>query len=83
MTLDEALEKKGWTAYQLSKETKISEYQLSRIRNGKASIGGMSAKNVLAIADALDVDFRELINDGRDDRSAARIAAKRKHDQWN
>lgn len=67
--MDEALEKKGWTAYQLSKETKISEYQLSRIRNGKASIGGMSAKNVLAIADALGVSVRELIDDdGKDEK---------------
>lgn len=62
MDLNEALSKKGWTAYRLSKETGISEYQISRIRNGSATIDNMATKNALAIADALGVSIRDLLS---------------------
>lgn len=67
MTLDELLEKKGWSAYRLSKETGISQFQISRIRNGSTSMSNVTAKNALAIADALGVSIRELLDDGKDE----------------
>ena len=66
MTLDELLEKKGWSAYRLSKETGISQFQISRIRNGSTSMSNVTAKNALAIADALGVSIRELIDGGEE-----------------
>lgn len=68
MTLDDALKKKGWSAYRLSKETGISQFQISRIRNGSTKMANMTAQNVLAIADALGVSVRDLIDDdGKDE----------------
>ncbi len=67
MTLDELLEKKGWSAYRLSKETGISQFQISRIRNGSTSMSNVTAKNALAIADALGVSIRELLDGGEDE----------------
>ncbi|MEY8257538.1 helix-turn-helix transcriptional regulator [Erysipelotrichaceae bacterium 66-17] len=68
MKLDELLEKKGWSAYRLSKETGISQFQISRIRNGSTSMSNVTAKNALAIADALGVSVRELLDDGEDEK---------------
>ena len=69
MKLDELLEKKGWSAYRLSKETGISQFQISRIRNGSTSMSNVTAKNALAIADALGVSVREVIDDdGKDEK---------------
>lgn len=68
MTLDELLEKKGWSAYRLSKETGISQFQISRIRNGSTSMSNVTAKNALAIADALGVSIRELLDGGEDEK---------------
>lgn len=68
MKLDELLEKKGWSAYRLSKETGISQFQISRIRNGSTSMSNVTAKNALAIADALGVSIRELLDDGEDEK---------------
>lgn len=68
MTLDELLEKKGWSAYRLSKETGISQFQISRIRNGSTSMSNVTAKNALAIADALGVSIRDILDDGEDEK---------------
>lgn len=66
MDLNEALIKAGMTAYQLSKKSKVSQTQISRIRNGATSFEDIKVKNGVALADALNVDIHELIEEKKE-----------------
>lgn len=51
----------GLTQQQLAKLSGVNVRQIQRVELGEAEAGNMTAKNLLAIADALGVDARELI----------------------
>ena len=55
--------KKGMSQIQISRMTKISRAQISRIENG--TIPGYSIIHLFLIAKALDVDVSELVNPHR------------------
>ena len=42
--------------------TGISTRTIQRIENGEAGVATMTVKNLLAIADALEVDIKELLD---------------------
>ena len=58
--LREIMEKKGITAYRLSKISGVSKATISGILNGKRSDPGI--KTVKAISIALEVDINEIIS---------------------
>ena len=60
MTFKELLQSKKTSGYQLSKKTNIPYSTISDLINGKTNIKNVTFKNAIAIADALDVDLREL-----------------------
>lgn len=66
MDLNEALIRAGMTAYQLSKKSKVSQTQISRIRNGTTAFEDIKVKNGVALADALNVDIHELIEEKKE-----------------
>lgn len=66
MDLNEALIKAGMTAYQLAKKSGVSQTQISRIRNGTTSFEDIKVKNGVALADALNVDIHELIEEKKE-----------------
>lgn len=51
----------GMTQAQLSKLSGVNSRQIQRVELGEAEAGNLTAKNLLAIADALGVNPRELI----------------------
>lgn len=53
--------KAGLTQAQLSERSGVNIRQIQRVEGGTSSAGNLTAKNLLAIADALGVDPRELI----------------------
>ena len=55
----------GLTQQQLAKLSGVNSRQIQRVERGEAEAGNLTAKNLLAIADALGVDPRELIADER------------------
>lgn len=60
-TIRNARKAAGMTLMELSEKTGISYQQLQRVETGKIVSGNMTAKNLLAIADALGVDIHDLI----------------------
>lgn len=51
----------GMTQLQLSNESGVSVYQIQRTEAGDGSIGNMTARNFMAIADALGVNPRDIL----------------------
>lgn len=51
----------GLTQAQLAEASSINIRQIQRVELGEAEAGNLTAKNLIAIADALDVDVRRLI----------------------
>lgn len=50
------------TLKQLADTSRVNIRQIQRVEGGESEIGNMTAQNVLALADALGVTSRELIN---------------------
>lgn len=63
MTLTEAREKKGLSQRQLAKKVDMHYMQINKIETGKIKIGNISAKNFIALSEALEVDPKELLNE--------------------
>lgn len=59
--LEWARQSTGLTQKQLSDASGVNVRQIQRVELGEAEAGNLTAKNLLAIADALGVDLRELI----------------------
>ena len=53
--------KRGMTQSQLAQKSGINIRQIQRVELGEAEAGNLTAKNLLAIADALVVDVRDLV----------------------
>lgn len=51
----------GLTQQELANLSGVNARQIRRVEIGEAEAGNLTAKNLLAIADALDVEVRELI----------------------
>ena len=51
----------GLTQAQLAEKSGVNIRQIQRVELGEAEAGNLTAKNLIAIADALDVDIRRLI----------------------
>ena len=51
----------GMTQSELAKKSGVNIRQIQRVELGEAEAGNLTAKNLIAIADALDVDIRRLI----------------------
>ena len=49
------------TQSELAKKSGVNIRQIQRVELGEAEAGNLSAKNLIAIADALGVDARELL----------------------
>lgn len=62
MTIREHRKSKHLTLHQLSTLSGVSVTQIQAVETGKADPGNMSAKNLLAIANALNADPYELLN---------------------
>lgn len=61
ITIKDARLKLGLSRHQLADLSGVTYKQLSRLENGEAQAGNMDAKNLLAIADALQVNPYDLI----------------------
>lgn len=51
----------GMTQAELAAKSGVNSRQIQRVEIGEAESGNLTARNLLAIADALDVDMRDLI----------------------
>ena len=51
----------GMTQAQLAEASGVNIRQIQRVELGEAEAGNLTAKNLIAIADALGVDVRDLI----------------------
>lgn len=51
----------GLTQAQLSQASGVNIRQIQRVELGEAEAGNLSAKNIIALADALGVDVRALV----------------------
>ncbi len=51
----------GLTQAQLSQASGVNIRQIQRVELGEADAGNLSAKNIIALADALGVDVRALV----------------------
>jgi transcriptional regulator with XRE-family HTH domain len=51
----------GLTQAELSKQSDVNIRQIQRVELGEAEAGNLTAKNIIALADALGVDVRSLI----------------------
>lgn len=63
MTLTEAREKKGLSQRQLAEKANIHYMQINKIETGKIKIGNISAKNFIALSEALEVSPKELLKE--------------------
>lgn len=52
----------GMTQRQLSNASGVNIRQIQRVENGESDIDNISAKNLLALADALGIEPRQLLN---------------------
>lgn len=59
--LKAARQNAGMTQQQLADASGVYVRQIQKVENGESEIGNMAAKNLIAIADALGVDVRELL----------------------
>lgn len=51
----------GLTTAELAERSGVNVRAIQKVESGEAQAGNMTARNIFAIADALDVDIRELI----------------------
>lgn len=51
----------GLTQAELSKQSGVNIRQIQRVELGEADAGNLTAKNIIALADALGVDVRALV----------------------
>lgn len=51
----------GLTTAELAERSGVNVRAIQKVESGEAQAGNMTARNILAIADVLDVDIRELI----------------------
>ncbi len=51
----------GMTQAELAEQSGVNVRQIQRVELGESDAGNLTAKNLIAIADALDVDIRNLI----------------------
>lgn len=51
----------GMTQSELAKKSGVNIRQIQRVELGESDAANLTAKNLLSIADALDVDIRDLI----------------------
>lgn len=63
MTLTEAREKKGLSQRQLAEKANMHYMQINKIETGKIKIGNISAKNFIALSEALETDPKELLKE--------------------
>lgn len=63
MTLTEAREKKGLSQRQLAKKVDMHYMQINKIETGKIKIENISAKNFIALSEALEVEPKELLKE--------------------
>lgn len=61
MTIKEARKAARMTQQQLADESGVNVRQIQRVESGKSLSGNLTAKNLIAIADALGVDPHCLI----------------------
>lgn len=61
MTITEARKAVGLTQRQLSELSGVNIRQIQRVESGVSQAGNLTAKNLIAIADALGVDPHKLI----------------------
>lgn len=63
MTVKEAIQAAGISQSELSRRSGINLRQVQKIVSGEYKVGNVTAKNLLRIADILEVDPRELIRE--------------------
>ena len=63
MTVKEAIQATGISQSELSRRSGINLRQIQKIVSGEYKAGNVTAKNLLRIADTLEVDPRELIKE--------------------
>ncbi len=51
----------GMTQVELAEKSGVNIWQIQRVELGEAEVGNLTAKNLLAIADALGVDMKGLL----------------------
>lgn len=51
----------GLTQAELAKKSGVNSRQIQRVEIGEAEAGNLTAKNIIALADALGVDVRDLM----------------------
>lgn len=61
MTITDARKSAGLTQMQLSELSGVNIRQIQRVESGASQAGNLTAKNLIAIADALGIDPHELI----------------------
>ncbi len=61
MTLKGARLAAGLTQHQLAEKSGVNVRQIQRVESGTSSAGNLTAKNLLALADALGVDPHDLV----------------------
>lgn len=61
MTIKEARKSARMTQQQLADESGVNVRQIQRVESGESLAGNLTAKNLIAIADALGVDPHSLI----------------------
>lgn len=67
--LKEIRTKRKLTQKELSDMSKVNWRQIQRVENGEAKIENLTAKNLIALADALKVDPRELLENENADKT--------------
>lgn len=61
MTIKEARKSARMTQQQLADQSGVNVRQIQRVESGASQAGNLTAKNLIAIADALGIDPHELI----------------------
>lgn len=61
MTIKEARSNARMTQQQLADQSGVNIRQIQRVESGASQAGNLTAKNLIAIADALGVDPHELL----------------------
>lgn len=51
----------GMTQIELAEKSGVNRRQIQRVEIGEAEAGNLSAKNLIALADVLDVDAKDLL----------------------
>lgn len=61
MTFNELLEKKSYTVYKLSNESKVAKTTIFDIASGKTNILDCTGRNLLKLSNALNVSIEDLL----------------------